>query len=461
MRAMEVFSCAGGMAEGFRRAGVHFALVVDKDADAVESYTTNLGHRPVRMDARDLLRLIDGGWRPEQRFDLVVADPPCTPWSRAGHRKGTSDERDMLHETVHLIAALRPRAYLIGNVPGLEDSTQWPALQAALDPLRRAGYCIRDFATLDAADFGVPQHRVRPFWFGHLDGPCLRWPSATHAAPSEAAHPRLDDVVLAPWVTCREALSVLDAKDVGRPVHLRRRAQNSAQHGSVLERPARVVGTSNLSDGNVLLVHPDHNLSAIDEPGKTITRNTHGDGTILVSERHAPATLDAPSPTIEAKDRCQAGSLLAREGGHESVLDEPARTVTGRDRRASTLLVVGEQHGHPMSKADEPAMTLTTEGVRAGKRASVVEGWPWERPSTTVTTREVVAPGHHESSIRSLEGAIVLSEKAAAILQGFPVSWTFHGKTKRARWSQIGQAMPPALAHAVAAAVVAQMVAEK
>ena len=56
----------------------------------------------------------------------------------------------------------------------------------------------------------------------------------------------------------------------------------------------------------------------------------------------------------------------------------------------------------------------------------------------------------------SLPDAIILSERAAAILQGFPESWAFCGDTKKARWSQIGQAMPPALAEAVARAIVEQ-----
>jgi len=56
----------------------------------------------------------------------------------------------------------------------------------------------------------------------------------------------------------------------------------------------------------------------------------------------------------------------------------------------------------------------------------------------------------------SLPDAIILSEFAAAILQGFPEGWTFSGKTKKTRWSQIGQAMPPALAEAVARAIVEQ-----
>jgi site-specific DNA-cytosine methylase len=49
--------------------------------------------------------------------------------------------------------------------------------------------------------------------------------------------------------------------------------------------------------------------------------------------------------------------------------------------------------------------------------------------------------------------AIKLSEKAAAILQGFPEGWTFCGKTKESRWSQIGMAMPPGLAEPVARAI--------
>ena len=53
--------------------------------------------------------------------------------------------------------------------------------------------------------------------------------------------------------------------------------------------------------------------------------------------------------------------------------------------------------------------------------------------------------------------AIVLSERAAAILQGFPDGWRFCGETKSARWSQLGQAVPPAVAEAIGRAVREQM----
>src|SRR3990172_9282725 len=91
---------------------------------------------------------------------LLVADPPCTPWSRAGKRQGLADPNDCLALTVALISALRPHAWLVGNVPGLEDATHHGIIRRTLG-LLAPSYAI-DFCTLDAAAYGTPQHRIRP-----------------------------------------------------------------------------------------------------------------------------------------------------------------------------------------------------------------------------------------------------------------------------------------------------------
>lgn len=242
------------MAKGFADAGVQFDMVVDWDADACASYEANLGHRPVRMDARDLLRMARLGWRPSEAIELFVADPPCTPWSRAGKRRGLADERDCLVVTVELIRLLRPRCYLIGNLPGLQDSTTWPIVQRVIGGLRADGYCVADYAVLDAAAYGVPQHRIRPFWYGHLDGPCLAWPAPTHGR--DQRQKAIPGAELKPYVTCRQALRRLPVDQLGRPVR---------------------VGRGGLA------THEDHNLSRPDAPAKTLTKNTHGDGSIVLS----------------------------------------------------------------------------------------------------------------------------------------------------------------------------------
>lgn len=485
-RAIECFSCSGGMAEGFRRAGITFDFVFDFSADAVESYEKNLGHRPVQMDVRDLVRLARGGWRPGEQLDLIVADPPCTPWSRAGKRLGTEDERDMLRETCELIRLLKPRAYLIGNVPGLDDATQWHNVQHALAPLRKAGYCIADYASFDAANYGVPQHRVRPFWFGHLEGPCIAWPMPTHGALEYSLNHSLPGTELAPWVTCRAALQHLPLEDLGRPVRLRWKPVDPAKGG--------------------------HRPSGADEPAKTLTltRNANGDGSLLVNGRHAPSTPEAPAPStpeapapaVAAKIRGQSAQVLdvsSITGGRakKATPGEPAPTITGGGTAAHgppmAILDLGEPHPrHPITRPDEPAFVVRTNGGRASQAGSMLDfreasvrphhrvdskqpartltasrqddarilDWPWARPSTTVTTRSAIPPpGHHpeSGSILSQPNAVVLSERAAAILQGFPESWVFVGATKTSRWSQLGQAMPPGLAEPVARSVVQQL----
>lgn len=436
---MELFSCSGGMADGLRRAGLIIDMAFDADAEACDSYETNLGHRPVQLDARDLLRMARAGWSPGP-IELFVADPPCTPWSRAGKRLGTADERDMLEVTVELVRLLRPRAYLIANVPGLDDGPNWPVVQRTIGSLASDGYCVVDFVRLDAADYGVPQHRVRPFWYGHRGGPCIEWPSKTHGPPGAGATLPGITQPPTPWVTCREALGHLSPKDLGKPVRLRWRGCKGRQIASAPDEPARVVGTSNLSDGNVL-ASPE-----------AAFRKTHRPG-------HKPRAshIDEPAHVLTTRDSSGDGATLLLEGPNHrpSRLNAPARALT-RNTHGDGALLVNEKH--PINRPDEPSFTVTAKGDCRGAQGACVLEWPWDRPSTTVTARDGLAePGHHVASNMSTANAIKLSERAVAILQGFPEQWVFAGKTKRARWSQIGQAMPPPLAEAVGRSIAAAL----
>jgi DNA-cytosine methyltransferase len=420
---IEIFCCSGGMAEGFRRAGITFDLAFDWSKDACDSYAKNLGHRPIQMDVHDLVRMVGAlvhghahvPWAGGTLWDvdLLVADPPCTPWSRAGKRQGLADPKDMIGPTFELIRLLRPKAFLIGNVPGLDDDKNWNVMTERLQPFHKLGYCVADFLRLDAADYGVPQHRVRPFWYGHRIGRCLRIPPRTHCDPKDLRTCALFDELL-PWVTCRQALGHLPPAQLGKPVRLRHRSQNGTQIASIPDRPARVVGTSNLSDGNVLA------------PAEAAIRK---------KRKRAPDEVNMSSPSEE---------------------DKPSRSIRSSPRGAQALLT---NERHPINQPDAPSYTLTSKGDGRGAQGACVMQWPWDRPSTTIQQDErIPPPGHHdEFSTRSMPNAVRLSEKAAAILQGFPEDWLFAGKTKKARWAQIGMAMPPALAQAVGREIKAAM----
>lgn len=298
---LELNACMGGMSEGFRRAGINFDIAIDYDRDACDSHERNLGLRPIQIDIRDLLRMARiGAFAPD--VDLFVADPPCTPWSMAGDRKGLDDERDLLRETVELILLLRPEAAIIGNVPGLDKGDNWDnaVVPIIIEPLGRAGYHV-DYQSFNAADFGTPQCRHRPFWFAHPnDTPCIKWPTATHAAP-----PVLPGVGLKPWVPCGEALeSAFGPREswgpeVGRSVRLRRRAESEADP----IKKARAGKKPRASDPN--------------QPAATVTA-TQGHGGAVLSfggGKHPPSRLDRVATTVRPNS--------ARDGG---VVVYPTRT---------------------------------------------------------------------------------------------------------------------------------------
>lgn len=94
---------------------------------------------------------------------------------------------------------------------------------------------------------------------------------------------------------------------------------------------------------------------------------------------------------------------------------------------------------HPPALVDGCSPTICAAAPDARAELAVLD--QWDRPADPA----VHGSGHY--------GYVRLSEQAAAILQGFPREWVFAGSSKRARWRQIGMAMPPPLAEAVGRSV--------
>jgi site-specific DNA-cytosine methylase len=365
---VELFGCSGGMALGFRRAGVEFDMVIDADPHAVASYEANLGHRPTQVDVRDFLRSLQDGWRPAERVGLLVADPPCTPWSRAGKRKGQADERDMLATTMGVIELLLPECWMIANVPGLDDSSHWDSVVKPVigETAARLGYCV-DYASLNAANYGVPQTRVRPFWFAHKIGTeCIRWPAPTHGDPARMATLPLPGIEpLEPWVTCRDALRHLSLEELGTPVRLRWR--NPDARASRTDKPARTQLGSRpgIQSPSLLVVHPKHPPSDLDAPART---QIHGNGTsppcAILSVGDGPRAMmrphepDRPARTLTG-NRQDSTHVLAVSRRHASHDDRPARTQVALPNDGAVLAMSRDLH--PPSDVDKPAQTITQE----------------------------------------------------------------------------------------------------
>src|ERR1700674_698732 len=121
---------------------------------------------------------------------LFVDGPPCQPFSIAANQRfaksGENFKRigfshgengNLLFDFVRLIAAFRPRAFVIENVPGLRDLDGGAQLRRTIDELRTIGYNVEEPFCLDAAHYYVPQQRFRLFVVGSRSEGRFRGPA--------------------------------------------------------------------------------------------------------------------------------------------------------------------------------------------------------------------------------------------------------------------------------------------
>ena len=189
-QATDLFCGAGGLSLGFASAG--FCVTgYDESGDAVATYRRNLGDAIVgRLHGETLL----------PTCDVLLAGPPCQPWSRAGSQLGSEDPRDGLQIVSSAVKRVRPRIGVLENVPGMARSGRRAALDAFEEGLRADGYRVHE-ARLNAADFGVPQRRVRVFVVFSRDaftfpGPTKDQATTRHAIGRTATRELLDTRIL-------------------------------------------------------------------------------------------------------------------------------------------------------------------------------------------------------------------------------------------------------------------------
>ena len=103
------------------------------------------------------------------QFDILVGGTPCQPFSIAGKRGGTADERGaLMYAYLGIVETYRPRWVIWENVPGVLSSNSGYDFTSFLACLEECGYGWA-YRVLDAQYFGVPQRRRRVFVVGHSD----------------------------------------------------------------------------------------------------------------------------------------------------------------------------------------------------------------------------------------------------------------------------------------------------
>ncbi len=192
--AIDLFCGAGGFSEGIIQAGFDIIFSSDKSPMVEETYTNR--HRQLGLiegedthfelaDIKELTAEVIFNSINSLRYgeifdvgsvDAIFGGPPCQGFSRLGKRD-SSDPRNMLfHEYLRIIRDIRPSYVVMENVTGILDMhmLDFPSVlnegryegQVLVKEILRQefeglGYNLLDVQVLNAANYGVPQQRNR------------------------------------------------------------------------------------------------------------------------------------------------------------------------------------------------------------------------------------------------------------------------------------------------------------
>jgi DNA (cytosine-5)-methyltransferase 1 len=205
-RALDLFSGCGGLSLGFRSAGFDLLGGIEIDPAAAATHGANFcpgdarHGRPldVHQHPRQVLKAL--GHDPETPVDVLIGGPPCQAFARVGRAKlrsesarrdGHTDQRAWVEDPraslyaryLQYVDTLRPQALLMENVPDMMNHGGTNLAEEICDELDSRGY-ESSYTLINAVHYGVPQMRERMFLVAYRKdlraGP-IRWPKPTHA----------------------------------------------------------------------------------------------------------------------------------------------------------------------------------------------------------------------------------------------------------------------------------------
>lgn len=157
--AIDLFAGSGGFTTGATQAGVNVIWAANHWPAAVACHARN--HTETEHSCQDLHQ---ADWSKVPACDMVLASPCCQGHTRA--RGKDQPHHDASRSTAWAVVSCceyhRPEAFVVENVPEFLEWSLFPAWEMAMQKL---GYSLTT-NVLDAADAGVPQHRVRLFIVG-------------------------------------------------------------------------------------------------------------------------------------------------------------------------------------------------------------------------------------------------------------------------------------------------------
>jgi DNA (cytosine-5)-methyltransferase 1 len=180
---VSLFSGCGGLDLGFKDEGFDVVYACDNDPVAVECYRRNVDDRAYVRDVTS--STFHGEIKDIGQCDVVLGGFPCQGFSKSGPKRENDPRNVLFMEMLKTVERLQPQVFIAENVDGMSQNFGGSFLDRIDDEFAKIGYAV-EYRILQAASYGVPQHRRRIFFIGVPQGAPVRfsWPSPTHEETS-------------------------------------------------------------------------------------------------------------------------------------------------------------------------------------------------------------------------------------------------------------------------------------
>ncbi len=409
---VDLFAGAGGLSEGFRQAGFRVLAASDNDPDAAATFARNFPEARVIIGDITSPQVREQVLEASEQADVLVGGPPCQAFSQVrNHARMIDDPRNSLYrEFVNVVRRCRPLAFVMENVTGIDQ--MGVRGQIATDLSLEGEYCVSP-QVVDAADFGVPQTRQRLIFIGMRKSTGAEPPALSGTGATQA-------ISLVRYNGARPPRYKVMPSDECRHVQLIEALANP-QDVSVVSTADAISDLAGLATGRRIDHMPYDELPTPQSAYQAMLRS--GAGTVLTN-------VQVPRIKRDTKLRLDG---IPQGGNHRDL--------------SSHLLeryITGERWGQ-----DNGSGKLSRRHFYAYRRLHP-QIWAW----TLNTKGDAV---YHYKKPRAL------SVREFARLQSFPDRFVFttdprtgmiegrhDGGPAHSRYRQVGNAVPPLLARAIA-----------
>jgi len=160
LKLLDLFSGIGGFSLGLESTG-HFETIafVEKDEFCQKVLKKNFNNIPIESEVRN----VKGD---KYAADIITGGFPCQPFSVAGKRRGTDDDRYLWDETIRIIRETKPRWFIGENVEGIINIQEGMVLRQVCDDLEKEGFEVQ-CVVIPASGIGAWHQRKRVWIIAH------------------------------------------------------------------------------------------------------------------------------------------------------------------------------------------------------------------------------------------------------------------------------------------------------